>query len=70
VDSGFGTPAIEITVTLQDSSHVEKVLFTKNSENYIAKRENEPQLYQVDSKTVEDLQHAAEQMKNAQSQKP
>jgi hypothetical protein len=63
VDSGFGTPVIEITVTPQDGSHVEKVLLAKSGENYIAKRENEPQLYQVDSKAVEDLQHAAEQMK-------
>ena len=52
VDSGFGKPVIEITITPQDNGHPEKVLLAKNGDNYIAKRENEPQLYQIDSKTV------------------
>lgn len=66
VDSGFGKPTIEIMVTPQDNGHPEKVLLSKNGDNYTAKRENEAQLYQIDSKAVEDLQHAAEQMKSAQ----
>ncbi len=54
---------LEITVTPQDG-HLEKVLMSKNGDNYVAKRDNEPQVYQVESKSVEDLLHTAEQMKS------
>ncbi len=64
VDSGFGKPVIEITVTSPDNGHPEKVLLAKDGEDYVARRENESQLYQVDSKSVADLQHAAEQIKS------
>ncbi|HEV3041522.1 MAG TPA: DUF4340 domain-containing protein [Candidatus Angelobacter sp.] len=63
VDSGFGSPDIEITVTLEGGGHAEKLLLAKSGDNYVAKRENEPQLYQVDSKAVEELQNAAGQLK-------
>ncbi|HEV2990801.1 MAG TPA: DUF4340 domain-containing protein, partial [Candidatus Angelobacter sp.] len=64
VDSGFGAPTIEITVTPEGGGHAEKVLLAKSGENYIAKRDGEPQLYQVDSKVVQELQNSAEQMKS------
>jgi hypothetical protein len=59
VDSGFTSPAIEVTVTSNDGKRVEKILIAKSGDNYIAKRENEPALYQLDSSSVSDLQKAA-----------
>jgi Domain of unknown function (DUF4340) len=65
VDSGFTTPAIEVTVTSNDGKRVEKVLISKSGDNYIAKRENEPALYQLDSSSVADLQKFAADLKPA-----
>jgi hypothetical protein len=65
VDSGFTTPAIEVTVTSNDGKRLEKILIAKSGDNYIAKRENEPALYQLDSSPVSDLQKAAADVKPA-----
>jgi hypothetical protein len=65
VDTGFATPTMDVTVTSNDGKRVEKVLVSKNGDGFIAKRDNEPSLYQLDSKTVEDLQKAAADMKLA-----
>src|SRR5205823_4556222 len=46
-DSGFTTPSIEITVTSDTGKRVEKVQIAKNGDNYVAKRENEPALYEL-----------------------
>jgi len=58
-DSGFSSPAVEVTVTSNDGKRVDKVLIAKSGDNYIAKRENEPALYQLDSSSVADLQKFA-----------
>ena len=63
VDSGFTSLAIEVTVTSNDGKRVEKVLISKSGDNYIAKRDNEPALYQLDSSSVADLQKAAADVK-------
>lgn len=63
VTSGFGRSTIEATVTSNDGKRVEKVLISKSSNTYIAKRENEPSLYQLDSSAVEDLTKAADGIK-------
>jgi len=63
LDSGFTTPAIEVTVTSNDGKRVEKVLISKAGDTYIAKRENEPALYQLDSSFVADLQKIAADLK-------
>ena len=64
VDSGFKSPAtVEATVTSNDNKRVEKILLSKSGNDFIAKRENEPELYQVDSGAVEDIQKAAEDIK-------
>jgi Domain of unknown function (DUF4340) len=65
VDSGFTTPMIDVTVTSSEGKRVEKVLISKSGDNYVAKRDNEPALYQLDSKAVEDLQKAAADVKLA-----
>jgi len=65
LDSGFGTPAIEVTVTSSDAKRVERVLISKSGENYIAKRENEPALYQLDSSSIAEMGKLAAAMKPA-----
>ena len=66
VDSGFGVPVIDLTVTSNDGKKVEKVSISKAGDNYIGKRENEPAtLYQLDSKTVDDLTKSAADVKSA-----
>src|SRR5712692_6942871 len=66
LDSGFTSPALEVTVTSNDGKRVDKVLISKSGDNYIAKRENEPALYQLDSSSVADLQKFAADLKPAQ----
>ena len=65
VDSGFTTPVIEVTVASNGGKRIEKVLISKSGENYVAKRENEPALYQLDSASVTDLQKLATDVKPA-----
>jgi hypothetical protein len=65
VDSGFTQPVIDLSVTSNDGKRVEQVSISKSGDNYIAKRENEPSLYQIDSKSVSDLQKAEEDLKPA-----
>jgi Domain of unknown function (DUF4340) len=65
VDSGFSAPAITIIATSNDGKRTEKVLISKNGSNYIGKRENEPTLYALDSKPIEDLQKSAGDLKPA-----
>ena len=70
VDSGFTTPVIDLTVTSNDGKRTEKVLISKSGDTYIAKRENEPSLYQLDSKPVEELQKSAADVKLAPAPTP
>jgi hypothetical protein len=63
VDSGSGTPVLDLTVISNSSKRTEKVSITKQGDTYFAKRENEPSIYQLDSKAVEDLQKAANDVK-------
>jgi hypothetical protein len=69
-DSGFTTAAITMKVTSNEGKRVENVSIAKSGENYIARREGEPSLYQLDSKAVEELQKAAEGVKPAEEPKP
>jgi hypothetical protein len=65
VDSGFTTPVIEVDVTSSDGKRTEKISIAKSADAYIARRENEPALYQLDSATVTDLQNLAAALKPA-----
>jgi hypothetical protein len=42
----------------------------KQGAGYIAKRENEPSVYELDSKAVEELQKTASEVKEFQPPKP
>ena len=66
IDSGKpGTPSTDITVTWSDGKRVEKVLISKQGNDYVAQRENEPAVYGLDSKSVDDLSKAASDVKPA-----
>jgi len=65
VDSGFGTPTINVSVTDSDGKTVEKVSFAKQGADYIGKRENESTLYQIAGKNVDDLETSADDVKPA-----
>ena len=69
VDSGFTSPALEMSVTSNDGKKVEKVQIAKAGDNYIAKREGDSTLYQLDSSSVTDLQKAAADLKPAETKK-
>lgn len=65
VDTGFSSPTIELTVTSNGGKRVESVSIAKASDAYIAKRANDPTLYQLDSSSVDELQKSADGLKPA-----
>jgi hypothetical protein len=69
VESGGGAPVLDITVSSNSGKRVEKVSISKQGDTYFAKRENEPSIYQLDGKAVEDLQKAANEVKEFQPPK-
>ncbi len=69
VDAGFTTPMIEAAVTSKDGKLVEKVLISKSGNSYFARRDNEPAIYELDSRAVEELQKAAGEVKEYQPPK-
>jgi len=70
VDSGFATTALEVTVTSNGGKNIEKVFIAKDGDHYVAKRDGEPSLYQLDPVVVTGLEKAAEDMKPAVEPKP
>jgi len=67
--TGFSSPIATLIVTSNDGKRVEKVEIAKEGNGYIAKRENEPLLYALDAKVVEDFQKAADELKPAETPK-
>jgi hypothetical protein len=65
VDSGFTTPEIEATITSQDGKSTERVQISKSGSTYIAKRENDPSLYQLTGTSVDDLSKSVDAIKPA-----
>jgi hypothetical protein len=65
VDSGFTAPTVEVSVTWQDGKQVEKISMMKSDDGYVAKRENDPTLYHVQSATVDTVEKSAEDVKPA-----
>ncbi len=64
--SGFTQPVIEVTVTAKGT---EKVLISKSGDKYIARREGEPALYEIAASSVDDLEKAAADVKEAPPEK-
>jgi hypothetical protein len=69
VSSGFTSPALTLTVISNDGKRTERVEFAKAGDGYIARRENEPALYQLDAKPVNDILEAGKAIKPAASGK-
>jgi ribosomal protein L12E/L44/L45/RPP1/RPP2 len=64
-DKGAGDPVFEATVTSNSGKRIEKVTLRKQGTQYFAQREGEPSIYELESKTVDDLQAAASGVKEA-----
>jgi hypothetical protein len=66
IDTGtLGAPAIDITVVSNNGKLTEKVLFSKQGADYTAQRENEPALYNLPAKSVDEFSQAASDVKPA-----
>jgi hypothetical protein len=70
VDRMAGTQLLAIGVTSGDNHRSEKVTVNKDGDNYDAQRENEPAVYVLDAKSVDDLQKAISAIKPSQAPKP
>ena len=65
-ESGFGTTAIELTVVSNDGKRTEKVqIAPASTANFLARREGEPALYELEATAVQDLRKAANDVKEA-----
>ncbi len=67
VDTGFATAMLSIAVTSNSGKRIEKVEFAKSPNGYIARRENEPALYELDAKSVNDILEASNNIKQTAS---
>jgi hypothetical protein len=66
VDTGFTTAQIELTVVSNDGKRTEKVQFSPvKSGDFIARREGDTALYQVDAGVIQDLRSAASGVREA-----
>jgi Domain of unknown function (DUF4340) len=68
-ESGFTTAVLDIAVTSNDGKRTEKVIIAKNGDRYIARRENEPSLYELNARDVTELQESAADIKPATAPK-
>ncbi|MBI5281097.1 MAG: DUF4340 domain-containing protein [Candidatus Solibacter usitatus] len=62
-ESGFGVAGIEVTVVSKESKLTERVSISKSGGKYVARREGEPSLYELEGKAVEELQKSAVDIK-------
>jgi hypothetical protein len=65
VDNGFTAPAVSISVVSNEGKRTEKAEFAKDADGYVARRGAEPALYQLDSKSVNDILEASTKVKPA-----
>lgn len=69
VETGFTVPTLDVTVTSSDGKRVEKVEFSKTSDGYVARRANEPALYQLASNSVEGILKGIKEIKESTARK-
>ena len=66
IDTGsLGAPTVDITVVSNGGKSTEKLLLAKQGSDYVAQRENEPALYGLEPKAIDDLLQAASDVKPA-----
>jgi hypothetical protein len=66
--AGFANPTISVIVISQDGKRSEKAQIAKSGDHYIARRENDPTLYELSSSSVDGLLQAAQDLKPAPAQ--
>ncbi len=64
-ERGGGQPVFTASVVSNSGKRNEKVVISKQGTQYFAQREGEPSIYELDAKSVEDLQKAAADVKEA-----
>ena len=69
-DAGFRSADIGVQVASIDGKRVEKIQISKNGDRYIAKRENEPTLYELNAADVQAIESAADGVKPAAAPAP
>ncbi|MBV9613111.1 MAG: DUF4340 domain-containing protein [Acidobacteriaceae bacterium] len=69
VTSGFTNAMLAVSVTWSDGKRTDKAEFAKNTDGYIARRSNEPALYQLTNKSVDDILDASNAIKPTASSK-
>src|ERR1017187_1074109 len=60
-----GQPGFEAGVTSNSGKRNERVVVSKQGVKYLAQREGEPSIYELDAKAIEDLEKAASDVKEA-----
>ena len=70
LDAGGRRTGLEAGVTSNDGKRSEKVTIMKQGDHYFAKRDNEPSIYELDRKAVEDLHKGSGDVKELQPAKP
>jgi hypothetical protein len=65
VEQGGGQPVFEASVESKGSAKVERVIVSKQGDKYSAQREGEPSIYELDARSVEELEKAAADVKEA-----
>ena len=65
VEKGGGTEFFTATVTSNTGKRLEKVAISRQGNQYFAQRENEPSIYELDTKVVDELTKAAADVKVA-----
>lgn len=71
VDTGFGVAQVEIAVTSMDGKHTERVMISPGTGGkFIAKREGEAALYELDGNAVAELRGVAADVKEEASKPP
>jgi len=64
---GFTTPVLELTVVSDSGKKTEKIQISRQGNSWIARRENEAALYELDGKVVEEIQQSVASLKEAAS---
>jgi hypothetical protein len=62
-ESGFTTPTLEITIVSDSGKRTEKVQVAPSGSDYLAKRDGDSALYQVDAMAIKDVRAAAGDVK-------
>jgi hypothetical protein len=70
VDTGFTAPAITMTVVSDQGKHTENVQIAPAGKDFLARRENDSTLYQLDAMAVMDLRTAAGDVKEQPPPQP